>query len=56
MTDEALDEGLLYYSYYSLCGPHNDTTNNVACADSDQPGYLPSLISLRRRSEDSFGV
>ena len=36
--------------------PHRDKTNKMACApseDSDQPGHLPSLISLRCPLEES---
>ena len=32
MTDEAPNEGLLYYSYYSSYEPHHDKTNKVSCA------------------------
>ena len=38
--------------------PPHDKTNKMACApseDSDQPGYPPSLISLRCPHEGSLG-
>ena len=38
--------------------PHHDKANKMACApseDSDQPGHLPSLISLRCPHEESWG-
>ena len=38
--------------------PPHDKTNKMACApssDSDQPGHLPSLISLRCPHEESLG-
>ena len=37
--------------------PPHDKTNKMACApseDSDQPGHLPSLISLRCPHEGSL--
>ena len=40
-------KNLLYY--YSKYEPPRDKTNKMICApseDSDQPGHLPSLISL----------
>ena len=45
---------LLVKSYEPPC----DKTNKMACApseDSDQPGHLPSLISLRCPHEESLG-
>ena len=38
--------------------PPHDKTNKMACApseDSDQPGRLPSLISLRCPHEETLG-
>ena len=38
--------------------PPHDKTNKMTCApseDSDQPGHLPSLISLRCPHEESLG-
>ena len=38
--------------------PPHDKTNKMACApseDSDQPGRLPSLISLHCRHEETLG-
>ena len=38
--------------------PQHDKTNKMACApseDSDQPGHLPSLISLRFPHEETLG-
>ena len=39
-------------------GPPHGKTNKMACVpseDSDQPGHLPSLISLRCPHEESLG-
>ena len=44
--------------YDSSTEPPHDKTNKMACAPSedwDQPGYLPSLISLRCPHEESLG-
>ena len=46
------------YEGHSRIEPPHDKTNIMACAaseDSDQPGHLPSLISLRCPHKESFG-
>ena len=46
------------HTLYLLTEPHHDKTNEMACApseDSDQSGYLPSLISLHCPHEESLG-
>ena len=51
-------DGLCQYFFF-IIEPQHDKTNKMACApslDSDQPGHLPSLISLHCPHEETFRV
>ena len=52
------NEKLMNIVYIFASEPQHDKTNKMACAhseDSDQPGHLPSLMSLRCLHEESLG-